>query len=49
MTLDINVSFLAPTRQGKLIAELIKTETSPEEVVSYITGAHESLRAEKLM
>ena len=36
-------------RQGKLIAELTKTETSPEEVVSYITGAHESLRAGNLM
>ena len=36
-------------RQGKMIAELTKTETSPEEVVGYITGAHESLRAEKLM
>lgn len=31
---------LAILRQGKMVAQLIKSETTPEQVVGFITGAH---------
>ncbi len=32
-------------RRGRKIAERLRTETTPEEIVAFITGAHRSLRA----